>query len=129
MPARILIVNSDDPMLVLMSYNIAAVGHTVEALSSGTAAQTRIAQSLPDLVVLDWMLPGLSGIQLCRRLRRSWTHEQLPILIVGANSDAADRDYALASGANEFLCKPFSMTLLHQTVHRLLARQGLQAAE
>ncbi len=128
-PARLMIVDGDDVMLVLMSYNLVAAGHAVEALSCGAEAEARITKDRPDLLVLDWMLPGLSGLQLCRRLRRTWQPEQLPILIVGAQGGAADRDFALANGACEILAKPFSMQALQLTVLRLLARSHLQAAE
>lgn len=129
MPARIMIAAGDDLMLVLMSYNVAAAGHVVEGLSCGAAAEARIAEDLPDLLVLDWTLPRISGIQLCRRLRRMWTPEQLPILIVGAPGDAAGRDYALVNGACDFLTKPFTVNALLLTVQRLLARRCPQAAE
>ena len=69
MSARILIVEDEEPLTMLLRYNLEAEGYEVETAGRGDEADTRLKESTPDLVVLDWMLPGLSGIELCRRLR------------------------------------------------------------
>ena len=69
MSARILIVEDEEPLTMLLRYNLEAEGYEVESAARGDEADTKLKENIPDLVVLDWMLPGLSGIELCRRLR------------------------------------------------------------
>jgi two-component system phosphate regulon response regulator PhoB len=80
MSARILIVEDEEPLTMLLRYNLEAEGYEVETAARGDDADTRLKESPPDLVVLDWMLPGLSGIELCRRLRARPETRQLPII-------------------------------------------------
>ena len=81
MNARILIVEDEEPLTMLLRYNLEAEGYEVETSARGDEADTRLKESTPDLVVLDWMLPGLSGIELCRRLRARPETRQLPIIM------------------------------------------------
>ena len=69
MPARILIVEDEEPLTLLLRYNLEAAGYAVDSTARGDEAELKLRESIPDLVVLDWMLPGVSGIELCRRLR------------------------------------------------------------
>ncbi len=78
MTARILIVEDEEPLTMLLRYNLEAEGYEVETAARGDEADTRLKESSPDLVVLDWMLPGLSGIELCRRLRARPASEPQP---------------------------------------------------
>ena len=84
MNARILIVEDEEPLTMLLRYNLEAEGYDVETASRGDEADTRLKESSPDLIVLDWMLPGLSGIELCRRLRARPETRQLPIIMLTA---------------------------------------------
>ena len=84
MNARILIVEDEEPLAVLLRYNLEREGYEVDTLTRGDEADTRLREATPDLVVLDWMLPGLSGIELCRRLRTRPETKALPIIMLTA---------------------------------------------
>ncbi len=79
--SHILIVEDEEPLSLLLRYNLESEGYDVETIARGDEADTRLRESTPDLVVLDWMLPGLSGIELCRRLRSRPETKALPIII------------------------------------------------
>jgi two-component system, OmpR family, phosphate regulon response regulator PhoB len=81
MTARILIVEDEEPLTVLLRYNLEAEGFDVEVALRGDQAEIRLREEVPDLVVLDWMLPGLSGIELCRRLRARVETQQLSVIM------------------------------------------------
>ena len=81
MGANILIVEDEEPLTTLLRYNLEAEGYEVDAVARGDDADTRLKETAPDLVVLDWMLPGLSGIELCRRLRARPQTQSLPIIM------------------------------------------------
>src|SRR6516162_7152257 len=82
MSARILVVEDEEALTTLLRYNLEAEGYEVETVARGDDADTRLKERLPDLIVLDWMLPGLSGIELCRRLRARPETKQLPIIML-----------------------------------------------
>jgi two-component system phosphate regulon response regulator PhoB len=109
MPVRIMIVEDDLNLALLLQYNLEAAGYEVEHFERGDTAEQRIGESRPDLVLLDWMLPGLSGIELCRRLRREAATCKLPIIMLTARTDRTDRELAARTGADIFLIKPFSI--------------------
>ena len=88
MSARILIVEDEEPLTMLLRYNLEAEGYEVESAARGDEADTKLKENIPDLVVLDWMLPGLSGIELCRRLRARPETRQLPIIMLTARGAA-----------------------------------------
>ena len=110
MPARIMIVEDDLHIALLLQYNLEAAGYEVEHVERGDWAETRIDENAPDLLLLDWMLPGLSGIELCRRIRKRVTFRGLPIIILTARTDNSDREFAARMGANEVVTKPFAMS-------------------
>src|SRR5260370_23213937 len=82
MGANILIVEDEEPLTTLLRYNLEAEGYEVDAVTRGDEADTRLRETAPDLIVLDWMLPGLSGIELCRRLRTRPQTQPLPIIML-----------------------------------------------
>jgi two-component system phosphate regulon response regulator PhoB len=84
MSARIMVVEDEEALTTLLRYNLDAEGYEVETVGRGDDADTRLKERVPDLVVLDWMLPGLSGIELCRRLRARPETKQLPIIMLTA---------------------------------------------
>jgi len=124
MSAHVMIVEDEEPMLLVLSYNFRAAGYTVDAMPRGDAAAERLTSGIPDLLVLDWTLPGLSGVELCRRLRRRWPADALPIIMLTGHSDQADREYAFHVGVDEYLMKPFSVNDLLHTARRLLGRKS-----
>ena len=119
---RILIVEDEEPLTLLLRYNLEAEGYAVEVAARGDDAEIRLQESPPDLVVLDWMLPGVSGIELCRRLRARAETERLPILILTARGEESERVRGLATGADDYLVKPFSVPELLARIRALLRR-------
>ena len=122
MPARILIVEDEQPLTTLLRYNLEAEGYAVDAAERGDEAELKLRENTPDLVVLDWMLPGVSGIELCRRLRARPDTEQLPIIMLTARGEEADRLRGLSTGADDYIVKPFSVPEFLARVHALLRR-------
>jgi two-component system phosphate regulon response regulator PhoB len=122
MGARILIVEDEEPLALLLRYNLEAEGYDVETIARGDEADTRLREAAPDLVVLDWMLPGLSGIELCRRLRARPETKALPIIMLTARGEESERIRGLATGADDYIVKPFSVPELIARVRALLRR-------
>lgn len=120
--ARILVVEDEEPLSVLLRYNLEADGHHVETVARGDEAGIRLKENLPDLLVLDWMLPGISGIELCRRIRQSRDMSQLPIIMLTARGEEGDRVRGLSTGADDYMVKPFSTPELVARVRALLRR-------
>src|SRR5215472_11228243 len=105
MKANILIVEDEDALALLLRYNLEAEGYEVETVARGDDADTRLKEHVPDLVVLDWMLPGLSGIELCRRLRTRPESRQLPIIMLTARGEESERVRGLTTGADDYIVK------------------------
>jgi two-component system phosphate regulon response regulator PhoB len=122
MSARILIVEDEEPLTMLLRYNLEAEGYEVEIEARGDDAELRLKENAPDLIVLDWMLPGLSGIELCRRLRARAETERLPIIILTARGEESERVRGLATGADDYIVKPFSVPELVARIRALLRR-------
>ncbi|GLK55050.1 two-component system phosphate regulon response regulator PhoB [Methylopila capsulata] len=122
MTPRVMIVEDEEPLTLLLTYNLEAEGYAVESVARGDEAETRLREQAPDLVLLDWMLPGLSGIELCRRLRSRPETERLPIIMLTARGEEAERIRGLATGADDYVTKPFSVPELVARVRALLRR-------
>ncbi|GCA49459.1 phosphate regulon transcriptional regulatory protein PhoB [Sinorhizobium sp. KGO-5] len=122
MGARIVIVEDDEPLRLILEQNLRKEGLTVEGLSRGDEAEARIEKSLPDILVLDWTLPGISGIDLCRRLRSRPEAISLPIVLLTDLADEDERIAGLAAGADDCLVKPFSTMEFVVRVKNLLRR-------
>jgi two-component system phosphate regulon response regulator PhoB len=120
--ARILIVEDEEPLSLLLRYNLETEGYDVETVARGDDADTRLRESTPDLVVLDWMLPGLSGIELCRRLRARPETKSLPIIMLTARGEESERVRGLSTGADDYIVKPFSVPELVARIRSLLRR-------
>lgn len=122
MSASILIVEDEEPLTTLLRYNLEAEGYEVDTVGRGDEADTRLKEATPDLVVLDWMLPGLSGIELCRRLRARPQTRSLPIIMLTARGEESERVRGLATGADDYIVKPFSVPELLARIRALLRR-------
>ena len=122
MNPRILIVEDEEPLTVLLHYNLEAAGYEVDTVARGDDADLRLKETIPDLVILDWMLPGVSGIELCRRLRAQPETRQLPIIMLTARGEESERVRGLATGADDYIVKPFSVPELLARVSALLRR-------
>jgi two-component system phosphate regulon response regulator PhoB len=92
----------------MLRYNLEAEGYAVDSVERGDDAEVRLRESIPDLLLLDWMLPGISGIELCRRLRSREATRDLPIIMLTARGEEEDRIRGLETGADDYMTKPFS---------------------
>ena len=121
--AKILIVEDDSAILLGLRENLAYEGHTVVEVTRGDKALETLAGAKPDLLILDIMLPGISGFEVCRRIRKE--DRRLPILMLTARSDEVDKVMGLDLGADDYLTKPFSLSELLARVRALLRRTQL----
>lgn len=126
MTATILIVEDEADLTELMRYNLEAGGFRVVTAESGDKAVERIRDGVPDLILLDWMLPGLSGIELCRRWRSRDETARTPIIMITARGEEEERVRGLATGADDYVVKPFSMPELVARIQALLRRSSPQ---
>src|SRR6202007_1003795 len=122
MGANILIVEDEEPLTTLLRYNLEAEVYDGDAVARGDEADTRLRETAPALIVLDWMLPGLSGIELCRRLRTRPETQALPIIMLTARGEETERIRGLATGADDYIVKPFSVPELLGRIRALLRR-------
>ena len=121
-PPRVLIVEDEQALALLLAYNLEAEGYIVERVERGDEAEVRIAETPQDLVILDWMLPGASGLEICRRLRAREETRDLPIIMLTARGEEAERVRGLSVGADDYVVKPFSVPELMARVRSLLRR-------
>lgn len=119
---RILIAEDEEPLALLLRYNLEAEGCVVDSAARGDEAELMLRENVPDLLLLDWMLPGVSGIELCRRVRLRRETERLPIIMLTARGEEGDRVRGLATGADDYVVKPFSVPELLARVRSLLRR-------
>lgn len=122
MTTRILVIEDDAAIIELLDYNLKAAGYDVRTAMSAEDGELLLSEDLFDLLVLDWMLPGVSGIEFCARLRRAGKYPQLPILMLTARGEEADRVRGLSTGADDYVVKPFSVPELMARVKALLRR-------
>lgn len=119
---RVLIVEDEPDISLLLSYNLEAEGYIVETVERGDEAELRLVESPPDLVILDWMLPGVSGLEVCRRLRSREATKTLPVIMLTARGEENERVRGLSVGADDYVVKPFSVPELIARIHALLRR-------
>jgi len=131
MTASILVVEDEASLATLLSYNLEKAGYDVSVATTGEDAMLLLEEEPPDLVLLDWMLPHLSGIEICRRLRRMPRTRELPVIMLTARGEEADRIRGLDTGADDYVTKPFSPSELVARIRALLrrARPALSANE
>jgi len=119
---KILIVEDENDVVTLLKYNLEKEGFKVAATADGTLALAQMRRETPDIVILDLMLPGLSGLEVCRQLRRTDAFSRIPILIISAKGEEADRVVGLEMGADDYVTKPFSVREVVARVRALLRR-------
>src|ERR1043165_697815 len=122
MSARIMIVEDEEPLTLLLRYNLESEGYEVETAARCDEAEIKLKESPPDLLVLDWMLPGMSGIELCRLLRARPDTERLPIIMLTARGEESERVRGLATGADDYIVKPSSVRELPPRTPSFLPR-------
>ena len=120
----ILVVEDEAALLTLLRYNLEKQGFRVEEATDGQEALLRVAENKPDLVLLDWMLPSLSGIEVCRQIRRKPATRDLPVIMVTARTEDQDAVRALDIGADDYITKPFAVEALMARIRALLRRSG-----
>ena len=108
----ILVVEDEDSLATLLQYNLDKEGYKVGLAGDGEEAMVMLDEQQPDLLVLDWMLPKVSGVEVCRRLRARPETRNLPIIMLTARGEETDRIRGLDTGADDYIVKPFSMTEL-----------------
>ncbi len=119
---RILVVEDESSLALLLVYNLESEGFFVEHVDRGDEAELRLAEAPPDLVILDWMLPGVSGLEICRRLRARDDTRDMPVIMLTARGEESERVRGLSVGADDYVVKPFSTPELMARVHALLRR-------
>jgi two-component system, OmpR family, phosphate regulon response regulator PhoB len=122
MNPRILVVEDDDALGTLLRYNLEREGYSVSLATDGEEALIQAEEQLPDLVVLDWMLPRVSGIEVCRRLRQKPQSRNVPIIMLTARGEESDRIRGLDTGADDYVVKPFAVTELSARIRAVLRR-------
>lgn len=121
--ARTILIAEDEAAIVtLLRYNLEREGYKVVEAADGRTALEKIEQERPHLVLLDWMMPGYSGLEICRRVRQSATSRDLPIIMLTARSEESDRIRGLEHGADDYIAKPFSVSELLARVRAVFRR-------
>ena len=120
----VLVVEDEAALATMLRYNLEKQGFRVDEAGDGQEALIRIAETSPDLVLLDWMLPVISGIEVCRQIRRRPASRDLPIIMVTARTEDGDAVRGLNTGADDYITKPFNMDALLARMRALLRRAG-----
>ncbi len=118
----VLVVEDEAALATMLRYNLEKQGFRVEEAADGPEALNRIAEAAPDLVLLDWMLPAMSGLEVCRQIRRRPGTRELPVIMVTARTEDQDAVRGLNTGADDYITKPFSMEALLARIRALLRR-------
>lgn len=129
MPANILLVEDEPAIQELICFNLEHAGHKVLRAGSAEQGLTLVHNALPDLILLDWMLPGMSGIELARRLRADERTRSIPIIMLTARSEEQDMIAGLDSGADDYISKPFSPRELQARIKAVLRRRSPQMTD
>ncbi len=119
---NVLVVEDEDALATLLQYNLEKEGYDVRLAPDGEEALTAVDERAPDLVVLDWMLPKVSGVEVCRRIRSRPATRNLPVIMLTARAEESDRIRGLDTGADDYLTKPFSMAELAARIRAVLRR-------
>ena len=122
MSANIYIVEDEEPIITLIKYNLEKEGYKVFFSENGNDGIKGIKNSLPDLVLLDWMLPDFSGVEICKNLKKDSKFKNIPIIMLTAKGEEEDKIKGLNSGADDYITKPFSFPELLARVKALLRR-------
>jgi len=126
---RILIVEDEPPLIEVLRYNLASEGFSTLVATDGEEALLLVEEENPDLIILDWMLPELSGIDVCRRLRETKNFKTIPIIMLTARGEESDKISGLDAGADDYVVKPFSPSELIARVRAVLRRADPEFGE
>ena len=129
MPATILVVEDEPAIQALIEVNLRRAGHTARLAADAESAKRMVQEELPDLVLLDWMLPGMSGVDLARQLRSVPRTRAVPIIMLTARAEERDKIEALELGADDYVTKPFSPRELMARIKAVLRRHAPQSTD
>ncbi len=129
MPANILLVEDEPAIQELIAFNLTQSGHHVLRASSAENAMTLVKNALPDLILLDWMLPGASGVEFAKKLRADDRTKGVPIIMLTARSEEQDKIIGLETGADDYITKPFSPRELQARIKAVLRRRAPQMTD
>ena len=129
MTANILLVEDEPAIQELLAFNVTQCGYRAISAGDAEAAMAQINRELPDLILLDWMMPGISGVELARRLRTDSRTRDIPIIMLTARSDERDKVVGLESGADDYITKPFSPRELMARIRAVLRRRAPQMTD
>ena len=124
MQHRVLVVEDDEALGPMLEYNLEKEGLLPTLVTDGDEALLRLSEETPDLIVLDWMLPGTSGIEICRQARARAETRNTPIIMLTAKGEEGDRIRGLDTGADDYVTKPFSVTELMARIRAVLRRSS-----
>lgn len=124
MDIKILLVEDETAIRDMLAMLLEQAGFIVQAVSDVQSADRSLKDKVPHIVLLDWMLPGISGVEWCRRLKRDKTYSDVPVILVSARSEEEDRVRGLDVGADDYICKPFSPRELVARIRAVLRRSG-----
>lgn len=122
MKTRILLVEDDENITELVRYNLERAGFIIKCVADGEEGLYHATEDTPDVILLDWMLPNLSGLEICRQLRRNSSTQNVPIIMLTARADEPDRIRGLETGADDYIVKPFSPKELIVRIQAVLRR-------
>jgi two-component system phosphate regulon response regulator PhoB len=129
MPANILVVEDEPAIQELLALNLTQAGHNAIRALSVEQAQLLIRETLPDLIILDWMLPGMSGIEYARKLKTDDVTKTIPIIMLTARGEETDKVRGLEVGADDYVTKPFSPRELNARIKAVLRRRAPQMTD
>ena len=129
MPAKIIVVEDEASLAELLKYNLQSEGYDVVHAADGEEAELLLSEQSFDLAILDWMIPKISGIELCRRLRNRSETQSLPIILLTARGEETDRVRGLTTGADDYVTKPYSPRELVARIRAVLRRQSAESNE
>lgn len=129
MAANILLVEDEPAIQELIAFNLTQAGHHVLRAGTAEAAMMLVKNALPDLILLDWMLPGASGVEIARKLRADERTRQIPIIMLTARSDEQDKIQGLEAGADDYITKPFSPREMLARIKAVLRRRAPQMTD
>lgn len=122
MSIKVLVVEDEEAISLLLKYNLKAEGFAVTVVDDGDEAFTTANELQPDIILLDWMLPNVSGIEICRQLRENNNTSSIPVIMLTARAEEEDRLRGFEKGADDYVTKPFSMKELVARMHAVLRR-------
>lgn len=129
MAANILLIEDEPAIQELIAFNLQQAGHHVVRADTAEAGLNLVKQALPDLILLDWMLPGMSGVECAKRLRADERSRQVPVIMLTARSDEHDKIQGLDNGADDYITKPFSPRELQARIKAVLRRRAPQVSD